>query len=140
MRDHPDGAELLQAARALLRDAVLPALPAEQRHNALMIANALGIAERQLRAGDAPALAEWRSLRSLLGIGLDGDDEDPCAPPAADELEATLAGLNRVLVQRIRAGEADPGQPLHAGLMHHLESVALQRVAESNPKALPVGD
>lgn len=138
MRDHPDGAELLQAARALLRDSVLPALPPEQRHNALMIANALGIAERQLRAGDAPALAEWRALRALLGFA--GDDENPCAPPAADDLETALAGLNRVLVQRIRTGEADPGQPLHAGLMHHLESVALQRVAESNPKALPVGD
>jgi hypothetical protein len=140
MRDHPDGAELLQAARALLRDSVLPALPPEQRHNALMIANALGIAERQLRAGDAPALAEWRTLRVLLGFNPGDGGEDPCAPPASDEVEAALDGLNRVLVERIRAGEADPGQPLHAALMHHLEFVALQRVAESNPKALPVED
>ncbi len=137
MRDHPDGAELLQAARALLRDSVLPALPAEQRHAALMIANAMGIAERQLRAGDAPAVEEWRSLRRLLGVG-DGEDEP--APPSADELEAALQGLNRALVQRIRAGEADPGQALHAALRHHLEFVALQRLAESNPKVLPVQD
>jgi hypothetical protein len=137
MRDHPDGAELLQAARALLRDSVLPALPAEQRHAALMIANAMGIAERQLRAGDTPAVEEWRSLRRLLGVG-DGEDEP--APPSADELEAALLGLNRTLVQRIRAGEADPGQALHAALRHHLEFVALQRLAESNPKALPVQD
>jgi hypothetical protein len=137
MRDHPDGAELLQAARALLRDSVLPALPAEQRHAALMIANAMGIAERQLRAGDAPAVEEWRSLRRLLGVG---DAADEPAPPSADELDAALLGLNRTLVQRLRAGEADPGQALHAALRHHLEFVALQRLAESNPKALPAQD
>lgn len=137
MRDHPDGAELLQAARALLRDTLLPALPAEHRHAALMVANAMGIAERQLRAGDAPALAEWRSLRTLLGLD---DPESPSPPPADGEMEAALTGLNDVLVQRIRAGAADPGQPLHAALRHHLELVALQRLAESNPKALPAQD
>jgi hypothetical protein len=137
MRDHPDGAELLLAARALLRDAVLPALPAQARHAALMIANAMGIAERQLRAGDAPAVEEWRSLRRLLGLN---DGEDLPQPPAGEELDECLVALNRILVQRIRAGEADPGGPLHAGLRHHLEFVALQRLAESNPKALPVQD
>jgi hypothetical protein len=137
MRDHPDGAELLQAARALLRDTLLPALPAEHRHAALMIANAMGIAERQLRAGDAPALEEWRSLRLLLGLD---DPQEPSTPPIDGEVEATLAGLNRVLVQRIRAGDADPGRPLRAALRHHLEFVALQRLAESNPKVLPVQD
>lgn len=137
MRDQPDGAALLQAARALLRDALVPALPAEARHAALMIANAMGIAERQLRAGDTPALEEWRSLRELLG--LDDPLEAP-TPPADGEVEAALPGLNRVLAQRIRAGDADPGQPLRAALRHHLEFVALQRLAESNPKALPVQD
>ncbi|NML15603.1 DUF6285 domain-containing protein [Azohydromonas caseinilytica] len=137
MRDHPDGAELLAAARALLRDTLLPALPAEHRHAALMIANAMGIAERQLRAGDAPAAAEWQSLHRLL----EGETADEAINrvPAAG-LDEELIRLNRLLVQRIRAGEADPGRPLHPGLRHHLEMVALQRLAESNPKALPVQD
>lgn len=127
MRDRPDGAELLDAAGALLRETLLPVLPDAQRHAALMILNAMAIAGRQLRAGEAPARAELQSLHTLPGM--------QAADGAADA--AALRCFNRGLVARIRAGEADPGQPLHQPLHAHLRAVARQRLAESNPKALP---
>ncbi len=51
MTDKPDAAGLLAEARRLLRAEVLPGLSGKARFNALMIANALGIAEREVAAG-----------------------------------------------------------------------------------------
>lgn len=42
---------LLGTAHAALRDDLLNALPAEQRHTCLMVANAVAIAQRYLKAG-----------------------------------------------------------------------------------------
>jgi hypothetical protein len=46
--DRPDAAELIAIALARFRDEILSVVPAEQRLTALMIANALGIAGREL--------------------------------------------------------------------------------------------
>lgn len=121
MRDRPTGAELLDTARRVLREELLPLLPAEQRHTALMVANALAIAARQLRAGDAPEQEERAALGRLLGYA------EPL--PGLDE-------LNRELGRLLRAGGADPGTPLYQAVREHLHTVARQRVAESNPRYL----
>jgi hypothetical protein len=119
MREQPLGDALLACARGLLRDEVLPALPVERRHALLMAMNAMQIAERQLKNGQAPLDEEQAALAALLG-------QDACDLPAA----------NRVLAQRIRAGQADPGQPQRAALLAHLRAVGRARLAESNPKVL----
>jgi hypothetical protein len=128
MRDHPDGAELLSTAQKVLREALLPALPAERKHDALMIANAMSIAARQLEHGDAPERHELAALAILLG--------HPASTEDVPNLHAALVDANRELSRRLRAGEGDPGQAQRSALFAHLRSVARQRVAESNPKYL----
>ena len=120
MREQPRGQDLLACARQLLRDEVLPALPAERRHALLMTLNAMSIAERQLRNGDAPEAQELAALRGLL-----------------DDQRVSLAEGNRRLAQALRAGAGDPGSPQRAALFAQLRTVGRQRLAESNPKALP---
>lgn len=84
------GERLLETARDLLRNELLPALPAPQRHAALMVAHAMAIAAREL---------ERRT------------------DPAADEARTAAA---RRLCAEIRSGRADGGpaaRQLHASLL-----------------------
>jgi hypothetical protein len=132
MREDPNGAALLQAASALLREDLLAALPDHKRHGALMIANAMSIAMRQLDAGDAPERAELQALRELLGSG----DEAGTGMCADTTMRTMLVSLNRQLACRIRAGDADPGLPLRAAALAHLRAAGRQRLLESSPKTL----
>jgi hypothetical protein len=127
MREDPNGASLLQAASTLLREDILKSLPADKRHGALMIANAMSIAMRQLEQGDAPERAELLALRELLGSG----DDDGATP-----MRSLLVTLNRQLASRIRGGDADPGTPLRAAVLEHLRLTGRQRLLESSPKVL----
>ncbi|MFC6792311.1 DUF6285 domain-containing protein [Methylobacterium komagatae] len=94
MRDDPSGADLIEAARKALTDEVLPGLTGRPRYVALMVANALGIAAREI--GDAHDLA-------AAGADLIGPD-DP-------------AGL----VMSIREGRRDAAPDLHAALTVHAD-------------------
>lgn len=114
MRERPDGAELLAIAREVLRKELLPLLPKDKAYDALMIANAMGIAERQLQQGDGPQQAERETLSRLLGM------------------EATLAELNREFAVRLRRGDFDD----KAEARRLLWESTVQRVRESAPKAL----
>lgn len=132
MRDNPTGAQLLESAEALLRAQLLPTLPAEQRQNALMIARAMGIAARQLQAGEHAEREELAALQTLLQGA-----ESP-AQPGGEALRAQLVETNRKLCRLIRQAGADSGDA-HAQVFRHLEQVARQRVAESNPRYLQRG-
>lgn len=114
MREHPDGAELLAIARDVLRKELLPLLPKDRQYDALMIANAMCIAERQLSAGETPQLTEQQALAALL------------------DQEGDLPALNRTLAAAIRAGRMDG----NAEAWRLLWESTLQRVRESAPKAL----
>jgi hypothetical protein len=136
MRDQPTGEQLLDTARSLLRDELLPALPADKRHAALMIANAMAIASRQLKAGDAHERRELVALGQLLSL--------PSTDAAADDagLRAQLVAANRVLCARLREGRADHGA-MRAQVLDHLQAVTRRKVEESNPKylaSMPRGD
>lgn len=120
MRDRPKGDELLASARKLLREQILPALPAEHKHGLLMALNAMSIAERQLQYGEGPERAELAALEALLG--------EPCPQPDV---------ANRRLALHLRAGAGDPGQARRSALLAHLRAAGRQRLLESNPKALP---
>jgi len=123
------GAPLLEAARSLLRDELLPALPEGQRHAALMIANALAIATRALHQGESAEREELERLAALLGL-----------PPGEERsggatVHDRLGGDNRLLCERIRAGHADEG-PWHAEVLAHLQACCRRQLVVSNPKAL----
>jgi len=118
MRDRPQGRELLDLAGRARRGEPTLTLPDDDRYRDAMIARAEAIAARQTEAGDGPERREGQSLASLLGG--DGD----------------LAALNRALAAAVRAGRFDPGAPQAAACYRHLWETALERVRESNPKAL----
>ena len=75
INDEPDARGLVAIALQSFRDSILPVVPAEQRFEALMIANALSIAERELAAEPELALTgrmlpeiEQDLLRHLDGV------------------------------------------------------------------------
>lgn len=72
MRDEPSGAALLDAARRALIDEVVPGLEGRPRYVALMVANAIGIASREIGAapeGTPPATADSDSLTRAIRAG-----------------------------------------------------------------------
>lgn len=50
MRDNPQGADLLQEARHVLTDIVMPQLSSETKYQLLMVVRAIKLAERQFLA------------------------------------------------------------------------------------------
>jgi hypothetical protein len=128
MRDHPTGEELLIIARTVLREELMPLLPDERRYDALMVANAMAIAARQIAFGDAPERRERQSLAGLLGEPVDGD--------GAMAGSAAVGDLTRRLSAEIRGGAFDPSTPRHGAAHSFLLDVTVQKLRESAPKTL----
>ena len=128
MRERPTGGELLTIARKVLREELMPLLPEERRYDALMVANAMAIAARQIAFGDAPERRQRQDLAALLGETVEGD-----ASTAASE---AVGDPTRRLSAEIRGGEFDPGTPRHAAVHSFLLDVTIQRLRESAPKTL----
>ncbi|MDF2598457.1 MAG: hypothetical protein K0Q54_1280 [Methylobacterium brachiatum] len=100
MQDEPSGAALLDAARRALTEEVVPGLAGRPRYVALMVANAIGIAARELAQSDRLKDAGARVLGSA------GDD-------ALDDL-----------VRAIRAGARDANPELHDALSAAADAAA----------------
>ncbi len=92
--DRPDGAELLTVARATLLEDLLPELPPARRYDALMIANAMAMAQRELEARSLAAEGDvLKHLASELRAGeRDGDQE-------------TYGGLLESCIGRVRVSQ-----------------------------------
>ena len=106
-RERPDALDLLATARETLVEAVIPALEGEVRYQALMVASALGLAERELvRAREDDDAGELAMLETLYG------DVDPRREDEDDE--ARLARLLTRLAADLRSGELDGGPQLCA--------------------------
>jgi hypothetical protein len=96
MPDRPTALELLEAVRGFLETEVAKGTSDPRlRFRALVAANALSIAGRELVLDETSSSAEARILRELLG-------EPPSGAPPADEARA----LSAELCHRIRAGTA----------------------------------
>ena len=100
MQDEPSGAALLDAARRALTEEVVPGLTGRPRYVALMVANAIGIAAREIAQADRLGEASAR----LLG-GADHDSLDD-------------------LVDLIRSGARDADPELHTRLSAATEAAA----------------
>ncbi len=118
MRDRPMGEDLLGIIARIKDGDPSVRLPEDGRYKELMIANAEAIAARQKEAGDGPERREQEDLARILGN------------------KGPLSDLNRALAAAIRRGEYDPGTADFDALGKHLWRTALERVRESNPKAL----
>jgi hypothetical protein len=130
MRDRPNGADLVAIARDVLVNAVMPMAPEQERVTALMIASALGIAERELAAGEAPLRAELAALTAIYGV--------PQAAADAQALHDALLRLNRRLAEDLRQDTIVDAERRSAVYRLLVESTRA-RVAESNPKYLENG-
>ena len=128
MRERPNRDELLAIARQVLKESLIPALPAEQRYNALMVANAMAIASRQY--ADDPT-AELEKIQALLrDFPVECEAVDWSAPP-----ETAIRQAMSQVIALIRSGRFDADAT--GALKGYLSLQVLQRVRESNPKALP---
>ena len=129
MRTSPDAHSLLAIALETYRAEILPAVPPEKRYTALMVANALAIAERELAGRDAVGHAMLKAMAPIYGE----DAEDTLSGAA---LEERVDALQRRLCADIAAGDFDaPGED-HAALMECLDTTVRVRLAIDNPKAL----
>lgn len=126
MNNRPDGADLLRVARKLLREDLAESIPREQRYEALMIANAMAIAERESEAGDRDLQDELRMLTELYG--------EEAAGGAGSGLREKVATLNRRLAKDIRAGVLDGA--CAQGVRVLLTAQVVARLRISNPKYL----
>jgi hypothetical protein len=131
MQDRPTAAELLQAIRECLEAEIIPALGDPRvRYQALIVAHALGILERELPGEDARLRAELAALDELLGRSR------PVSPPETlDALRAEVLVANRELALRIRQGQADGG-PFRERVLAHLEAVVEEKLGVNNPARL----
>jgi hypothetical protein len=118
INDEPDARGLVTIALQTFRDSILPAVPAERRFEALMIANALSIAERELAAEPEPALVaaiggligetgELEALAPQLCAAIDAGVFD--APERQADLRKTLWELTRVRLNVSNPRLLDPG-------------------------------
>ena len=96
--EQPDALELLDIAREALLGQVLPQLDGDARYQALMIANAMAMAIRELAPGAANREFEAQLLRDLYGHLQAPDGED--AQRTSERLEERLA-------RDLRSGEFD---------------------------------
>ena len=120
MPDRPTALELLEAVRGFLETEVAKgASDPRLRFRALVAANALSIAARELAVDETSSLAEARILRELLG-------EAPSGAPAADEARA----LSSELCRRIRAG-TPPGETAAA-----VRRIVEGKLAAASPRYL----
>ncbi|MDF2766872.1 MAG: hypothetical protein K0S81_3867 [Rhodospirillales bacterium] len=126
MTDRPSGAELLKIARDALTRELVSELPESKLYLALMVANAMAIAARELELGDGADRAELTSLRMLF---------EDAGPDTSEDVPDRLEALNHRLCAEIRAGRFSGGAA-ETRLRDHLRRSAEARVAISNPKAL----
>ena len=121
MNDRPHGNELLETARRVLLDQLLPLLPSNKVYDTLMVANAMAIAARELAATHPNSVSADDKITQFYltaGLGSPGCNVDPL----------------RDLASQIRTGRIpDTSTPdLHALLL----DLTRQRLAISNPKHL----
>ena len=123
--DPLDGAALLEAARGALMDELAPHVPGAQRYALLMADNAMGIAARELEAGETPARLALAGLAAIEGVP---------APPG-DDARAALRDAEARLATEIRAGRYDAGRERDA-LAAWLRTRSLDATRVSNPRFL----
>jgi hypothetical protein len=118
MRDRPTGAELTILVQCIEEGDPDVEVPPDARYRKLMLASAEAISGRQLENGAVSERQERNRLNLILNK------------------EGNLMSLNRELVEAIREGRFDTGTNAWDQVRDHLWLTAIDRVSESNPKAL----
>lgn len=104
MQDRPTQRELVEAARELFEREVLPTITDPRlKFRTLVALNALGMAEREMFAGDVFIDEELKGLRALLSL------ENKPLPESRAAKEAEAWTHRETLAARIREGKAPEG-------------------------------
>ena len=107
-------ADLLEVARTVLREQVIPALDGGGRFEAAMVANAMAIAIREIEQGSTTRAEEQALLAEFLGVPT-----------------ATLPELRRRLCRELRDGVVLADRPDELRTL--LRKVVHARLTISNP-------
>lgn len=113
MQDRPAASDLLAAVQRFITETAAPRLSGQAAFHARVAGNVLDILAREMTLGPGFQKAELARLESLLG-------------ETGDVLE-----LNRLLCDKIRAGEMDLSTP---GLKEHLIRTTMGKLAIDQPK------
>ena len=128
MNDRPTAAELIDAVRGFLETELLPALgDARLRFHALVAANVLAVALRELNGEESALSEEWRWLAPLVG-----ESSEP--PARLSELRSGVRNLNERLCEAIRAGAFDGERFGEAAAV--LRRLVLRKLEVANPRYL----
>ena len=114
MQDRPTADQLLDAVAAFLREQASDAGGRPLAFHARVAAHAIDIARRELRLAPAASAREHAALVRLLSADSTSD----------------VAQLNRLLCERIAAGEMDLATP---GLADTLWQITLDKLAVDQP-------
>ncbi len=125
MPDRPTKLELLDAVRGFLERELIPELEGVMRFHARVAVNVLGIVSREIELEEPALRCQHRVLAELLG-------QAAAEPAQLAEVAAGVEQLERELVRRIRAGEADTS-PWRESVLEALSAAVRERLAISNP-------
>lgn len=125
MKQRPDTAGLLEAARRELLEMLVPRLSGGEKYAALMVASALAMALRDIETGNGAEEEELALFRTLYG--------DKAVAAAGNDPADALLALNRRLAAELRAGEWDA---MPEALQCLLFGQVGLRLARSSPKYL----
>jgi hypothetical protein len=123
MNDRPTPLELIRIANQTLSNEMLPGAKPEQLYSLRMIANALGIAARELAAQDKDTTDETRGLNLLYTDSKNFDD---------------LNARNRHFASDLRRGAFESSLAQEAQVRQHLILTARRKLAAAYPKGLQV--
>lgn len=125
MNDRPTPLELIRIANETLARDVLPDAKPEQLYPLRMIANALGIAARELEAHGKDATDETRGLNLLYNDHKNFDD---------------LKSRNRQFASDLRRGAFEASRAQEAQVRQHLILTARRKLAAAYPRGLQDDD
>jgi hypothetical protein len=130
MYDKPALADLLDAVRIYLENAISPAVKDDRPlyYQTLVAINILEIIEREIEMEVEHLKAEWGRLDFVQKTTI-------VMPPDPDDLRLALAERNRKLCDEINAGAYDI-EPQCSALFEHLLASAHSQLEVANPKFL----
>ncbi|HSD11256.1 MAG TPA: DUF6285 domain-containing protein [Candidatus Binatia bacterium] len=125
MQDRPTAVELLEAAAEFLGREVLEVAGGAVRYKIRVAVNVLHIVAREIELGDRYLREEAEELAPLVGE----PERRACGGP---ELRKEVLELNRLLAERIRAGEVDSGAE-RSRVLATLRKAAVRKLEIANP-------